>query len=177
MSTPPTAAAPPPSTAVSPDRLANLILTSKTIVAAAELLPFPYVKGALGPVIPILEAVQKMAKNREDLTELCTSIVDIITLLQEEISRHGVDAASRLIQFCEQLKSLLLEIQQGLGKFQNPEKRSFRSRFKEFGRSTSIGDELSKYKSRIHQLQLNFITSSVAQLNIHGMVILSLSPC
>ncbi|KAJ7260185.1 P-loop containing nucleoside triphosphate hydrolase protein [Mycena rebaudengoi] len=168
MSTPPTAAAPLPSTAIFPDRLANLILTSKTIVAAAELLPFPYVKCALGPVIPILEAVQKMTKNREDLTELCASIVELITLLQEEISCHGADAASRLTQFCEQLKSLLLEIQQGLGKFQNPEKRSFCGRFKEFGRSTSIGDELNKYKSRVHELRLNFITSSVAQLNIHA---------
>ncbi|KAJ7260178.1 hypothetical protein C8J57DRAFT_1514884 [Mycena rebaudengoi] len=168
MSTPPTPAAPPLSTAVFPDRLANLILTSKTIVAAAELLPFPYVKGALGPVIPILEAVQKMAKNREEFTELCASIVQIITMLQEEISCHGADAASRLVQFCDQLKNLLLEIQQGLGKFQKPEKKGFRSHFREFGRSTSIGDELNKYKSRVQELRLNFITSSVTQLNIHA---------
>jgi hypothetical protein len=45
-----------------------------------------------------------MAKNREDFTDLCASIVDIITLLQEEISRHGADTESMLTQFCEQLK-------------------------------------------------------------------------
>ncbi|KAJ7230934.1 hypothetical protein C8J57DRAFT_1481149 [Mycena rebaudengoi] len=165
MSTPPPAAVPSPSAGVSPDRLANLILTSKTVVAAAELMPFPYVKGALGPVIPILEAVQKMGKNREDFTELCDSIVTITTMLQEEISRHGADAASRLIQFCDQLKSLLLEIQQGLGKFQ---KKGFRNRVKEFGRSTSIGDELSRYNRRVNELRQNFITSCVAQLKIHA---------
>jgi hypothetical protein len=53
-----TATVSPPSTRIPPDRLANLIMASKSIVAAAELLPFPYLKGALGPVIPILEAVQ-----------------------------------------------------------------------------------------------------------------------
>ncbi|KAJ7241826.1 hypothetical protein C8J57DRAFT_1477663 [Mycena rebaudengoi] len=171
MSTTCTAVVSPPSTRIPPDRLANLIFTSKTVVAAAELLPFPYLTAALGPVIPILEAVQKMAKNREDFTELCTSIVEIITLLQEQISRHGADAASRLTQFCEQLKSLLQEIEQGIGKFQNPERKGFRTRFKEFGQSTSIGDALNKYKSCVHQLQQNFITSSVAQLNMHGHTI------
>ncbi|KAJ7260243.1 hypothetical protein C8J57DRAFT_485408 [Mycena rebaudengoi] len=168
MSNPPTATVSRPSTGIPPDRLANLILASKTVVAAAELLPFPYLNGALGLVIPILEAVQKMAKNREDFTELCASIVEIITLLQEEISRHGADAASRLTQFCDQLKNLLQEIEQGVGKLHKSEKRGFRTRFREFGRSTSIADQLNKYKSRVHQLQLNFMTASMAQLSIHG---------
>jgi hypothetical protein len=141
-----------------------------------------------------------MGKNREDFTELCASIVEIITMLQEEISRPGADAASRLTQFCDQLKrcgspglflanltffcSLLLEIQQGLGKLQ---KKGVRPRIKEFVRSTSIGDELKRYKSRVKELRLNFIVSPslpymlpphtcsktlcVAQRNIPGMVI------
>jgi hypothetical protein len=58
MPNPPTAPVSPPSPRIPPDRLANLIMVSKSIVAAAELLPFPYLKGALGPIIPILEAVQ-----------------------------------------------------------------------------------------------------------------------
>ncbi|KAJ7252309.1 hypothetical protein C8J57DRAFT_1520151 [Mycena rebaudengoi] len=107
------------------DRLANLILTSKSIIAAAELLPFPYLKVALGPVILILEAVQKMAKNR-DFTDLCASIVEVITLLQKDISQ--------------------------------------------FGWSTSIADELNKYNKRVYQLQLNFMTASMAQLSIHGIL-------
>jgi hypothetical protein len=58
MSIPSTAEISSPSIGIPSDRLANLIMVSKSIVAAAELLPFPYLKGALGPVIPILEAVQ-----------------------------------------------------------------------------------------------------------------------
>jgi hypothetical protein len=114
-----------------------------------------------------------MAKNKEDFTELCASIVELITMLQKEISRHGTDGASGLAEFCEKLErcvsqfvlqesntnlySLLREIKQGLEKFQ---KKGFHARIKEFGRSTSIGDELNRYKNRVHELRLNFIVGS-----------------
>jgi hypothetical protein len=61
MSSPTVVALPGLSTSQNPtssDWLPNLILASKTITAAADLLPFPYVKGAFGPVVPILEAVE-----------------------------------------------------------------------------------------------------------------------
>jgi hypothetical protein len=116
-----------------------------------------------------------MGKNREESTELSACIVDIITMLQEEISRHCAEAASRqradphnfvsssrglypglLFMKLTQpiICSLLLEIQQGLGRFQ---KTGFRTRFKAFGRSMSIGDELKKFKGRVQELQLDFI--------------------
>jgi hypothetical protein len=59
--------------------------------------------------------------------------------------------------------SLLQEIERGFGKIQNP-KKSFHHRFKEFGRSTRIGDSLNKYKSRVHQLQQNFIVGLLLPL-------------
>ncbi|KAJ6607831.1 hypothetical protein B0H10DRAFT_538833 [Mycena sp. CBHHK59/15] len=120
MSSPQPAALPNPSTAsntTSPDWLANFILTAKTITAAAELLPFPYVKGVFGAVVPILEAVQKVAKNQDDFKDLCASIVEIVTMLQEDISRHGDVAASRLKQLCEKLQSLLHAFSRDLGKY------------------------------------------------------------
>jgi hypothetical protein len=45
-----------------------------------------------------------MTRNRDDFEELCESIVEIVTMLQEKISRHGVDATSSLQQFCEELQ-------------------------------------------------------------------------
>ncbi|KAJ7272349.1 P-loop containing nucleoside triphosphate hydrolase protein [Mycena rebaudengoi] len=155
-------------TSTSPDWLANLILTAKTITAAAEYLPFPYVKGALGPVIPILEAVQKMTKNRDDFEELCESIVEIVSMLQEKISRHGVEATSSLQQFCQELEGLLQEIQYKLGEIQAKPKKGLGHRLKQFATSASIGDELAKYKIRLKRLRSNFILSSTAQLNINA---------
>jgi hypothetical protein len=62
MSTPQAVAPPGPSasskTSTSQDWLANLILIAKTIIAATELTPIPYIKGAIGPVVPILEAIE-----------------------------------------------------------------------------------------------------------------------
>jgi hypothetical protein len=110
-------------TSNSPDWLANLILTAKILTAAAECLPFPYLKGALGPVIPILEAVQvraapgwgldsnlttvgyqKMTKNRDDFEELCENIVGTVKVLQEKLSCHDVTATTSLQQLCGDLE-------------------------------------------------------------------------
>ncbi|KAJ7251998.1 hypothetical protein C8J57DRAFT_1351938, partial [Mycena rebaudengoi] len=105
MTTPqPTPSPGPPGTRSSPDWLANLILTAKTITAAVECLPFPYLKGALGPVIPILEVIQKITKNRDDFEELCESIVGTVKVLQEKISYHGVAATTSLQQLCGDLE-------------------------------------------------------------------------
>ncbi|KAJ7278550.1 hypothetical protein C8J57DRAFT_165428 [Mycena rebaudengoi] len=153
-----------PATRNSPDRLANLILTSKTLTAAAELMPFPYVKGALGPVIPILEAVQKMRKNREDFEELCESIVSTVTIL-EKIAPHGADATSSLKRLCEDLRGLLQEIELKVGQIQKNQKNRVSGILKEFIKSTSIGDELDRYKTRVEQLRSDFMLMSMAQLN------------
>ncbi|KAJ7253969.1 hypothetical protein C8J57DRAFT_621737 [Mycena rebaudengoi] len=155
--TPNTAPANAGITTTSVDWIANLILTAKTLMAAAECLPFPYVIGALGPVVPILEAVQKMTKNREDFEELCESIIEIVTMLQEKISQHGVNVTSSLQQFCEELQHLLREIQQKLGEIHAKQTKGLRRRLTEFSKSTSIGDELSRYKNRLERLRINFM--------------------
>ncbi|KAJ6611869.1 P-loop containing nucleoside triphosphate hydrolase protein [Mycena sp. CBHHK59/15] len=89
-------------------------------------------------------------------------------MLQEEISRHGDVAASRLKQLCEKLQSLLHDIQQGLGKIQKSQRKGLRSRLKEFTRSSSIGDELLVYKARLNELRTNFtlLAAMNADLNV-----------
>ncbi|KAJ7252003.1 hypothetical protein C8J57DRAFT_1723023 [Mycena rebaudengoi] len=165
MTTPqPTPLPGPPATRNSPDRLANLILTSKTLTATAELLPFPYVKGALGPLIPILEAVQKMRKNRDDFENLCESIVNTVSIL-EKIIPHDADATNNLKKLCKDLRSLLQEIELKVGQIQKYQKSRVRRILKEFFKSTSIGDELARYKTRVEQLRSDFMLISMAQLN------------
>ncbi|KAJ7289418.1 hypothetical protein C8J57DRAFT_431685 [Mycena rebaudengoi] len=172
----PTPSPGPPGTRHSSDWLANLILTAKTITAAAECLPFPYLKGALGPVIPILEAVQKMTKNRDDFEELCESIVSTVKVLQEKISRHGVAATTSLQELCEELERLLDEIQLKVGQIQKGQKKRVLGLLKEFSKSTSVGDELARYKTRLEKLRSDFILMSVAQLNISASVLVTQAP-
>jgi hypothetical protein len=118
-----------------------------------------------------------MTKNRDDFEELCESIVEIVSMLQEKISRHGVEATSSLQQFCQELEgcasertihvyfnyltclSLLQEIQYKLGEIQAKPKKGLGHRLKQFATSASIGDELAKYKIRLKRLRSNFIVS------------------
>ena len=45
-----------------------------------------------------------MTKNREDYKDLCSSIVEIMMMLQDEITQHGATAVSRLKQLCEKFE-------------------------------------------------------------------------
>ncbi|KAJ7041740.1 hypothetical protein C8F04DRAFT_1176832 [Mycena alexandri] len=87
------------------DWLAPAILTAKTITAAAECAPFPYIKGVSGTVLVLLETVQKVKRNREDLKELCASTMEIVTALHDQIVTHGNTAAVKFKALCEELQS------------------------------------------------------------------------
>ncbi|KAJ7746076.1 hypothetical protein B0H16DRAFT_1726679 [Mycena metata] len=83
--------------------LAPAILTVKTITAAAECAPFPYIKGVSGTVLILLETVQLVKNNREDLKELCTGTTEIIMMLHDQILTHG-NTAVKFKALCEELE-------------------------------------------------------------------------
>ena len=58
------------------------------------------------------------------------------------------------------LSRLLLEIQQGLGHIQKQQK-GVRDRLREFGKSSSIQDALSGYKTSLNELRTNFTVSQI----------------
>ncbi|KAJ7106924.1 hypothetical protein C8R44DRAFT_858051 [Mycena epipterygia] len=64
------------------DWLANSLLTAKIVTAAADSVSLPYVKGAFGTVVVLLETVEKLKKNQDNLKELCEDIMEIIDVVQ-----------------------------------------------------------------------------------------------
>jgi hypothetical protein len=83
--------------------LSTLIFNAKAITAVGEALPFPYVRGSLELLYSSwrqLRSVklfgrkcgsscsQKVQKNQDELKELCTDTVDIITVVRDRISSH-----------------------------------------------------------------------------------------
>ncbi|KAJ7089127.1 hypothetical protein C8R44DRAFT_441268 [Mycena epipterygia] len=88
------------------DWLATSLLTARAVTAAAECIPFPYVKGVFGTFVIILETVEKLKRNRDDLKELCQDTVEIITIVRNEIVYHGTTAAVRFKEQCEQLERM-----------------------------------------------------------------------
>ncbi|KAJ7289415.1 P-loop containing nucleoside triphosphate hydrolase protein, partial [Mycena rebaudengoi] len=111
-----------------------------------------------------------MIKNRDDFEELCESIVSTVKVLQEKISRHGVAATTSLQQLCEELERLLDKIQLKVGQIQKSQKKQVLSLLKELSKSTSVRDELARYKTQLEKLRSDFILMSVAQLNINASV-------
>ncbi|KAJ7711366.1 hypothetical protein B0H16DRAFT_1817022 [Mycena metata] len=133
------------------DWLAPAILTAKTITAAVECAPFPYIKGVPGTVLVLLETVVAVKKNREDLEELCNSATEIITILHDQIKSHGNTAAVKFKGLCEELESYLEAVILAIRNMQDQSK-GFRGRVKEFLKASNLTDEIAGYQTQIQGL-------------------------
>ncbi|KAJ7711350.1 hypothetical protein B0H16DRAFT_1900648 [Mycena metata] len=133
------------------DWLAPAILTAKTITAAAECAPFPYIKGVSGTVLILLETVVTVKKNREDLEELCNSATKIITILHDQVKSYGNTAAVKFKDLCEELESYLEAVILAIRNMQDQSK-GFRGRVQEFLKSSSLTDEIAGYQTQIQGL-------------------------
>ncbi|KAJ7713107.1 hypothetical protein B0H16DRAFT_1899674 [Mycena metata] len=130
------------------DWLAPAILTAKTITAAVECAPFPYIKGVSGTVLILLETVVRVKKNREDLEELCNSATEIITILHDQVKAHGNTAAVKFKGLCEELESYLEAVILAIRNMQDQSK-GFRGRVKEFLKSSNLTEEIAGYQTQI----------------------------
>ncbi|KAJ7635643.1 hypothetical protein B0H17DRAFT_1339628 [Mycena rosella] len=131
-----------PSSQSKSDWLETSLTTAKGVTAVAECLPFPYVKGVFGLVVIILETVEKVKKNRDDVRELCANIMEIVKIIQDQLSSHGDTAAVKFKGLCEDLEGVLQGILKAVQQMQ-AEPRGFRSRFKEVVKLGSVADEIS----------------------------------
>ncbi|KAJ7486470.1 hypothetical protein FB451DRAFT_770862, partial [Mycena latifolia] len=136
------------------DWLGPALLAAKTINAAAEGVPFPYVKGAFGVIVVLLETVEKANKNQDDLKELCENSTEIMEIIRDQISSHGPTAAEKLKSVCEELESALQKIVDEVNKWQDAP-RGFHSRFKEMVKSSSITEKISEYQKKVQTLCSN----------------------
>ncbi|KAJ7020941.1 P-loop containing nucleoside triphosphate hydrolase protein [Mycena alexandri] len=135
------------STKAKSDWLAPAILTARTITAAAECAPFPYIKGVSGTVVILLETVQKVKKNREDLKELCDSTTEIVMIIHDQILAHA-NTAVKFKAMCEELESYLATVILAVQNLHNPSK-GFRKRVKELVGSSNMTDEIAGHQKQI----------------------------
>ncbi|KAJ7671986.1 hypothetical protein B0H14DRAFT_3070086 [Mycena olivaceomarginata] len=163
------------------DWLAHVILTVKTIAAGAEFIPLPYIRAAFGTVVIFLRQLmfesyptttlglmetQKMNKNRDDLRDLCAGIIEILLLLRDEILIRGQVAGVRFIGLCEDFISFLRLVQTELEKLVRS-RTGFRGRIKELLRTTSVADQIGRYRTRINDLRSNFILAGIIDTNVN----------
>ncbi|KAJ7716785.1 hypothetical protein B0H16DRAFT_1701222 [Mycena metata] len=150
------------------DWLEPAILAAKTITAAAECAPFPYIKGISGTVLILLETVVTVKKNREDLEELCNSSTEIITILHDQVKTHGNTAAVKFKSLCEELESYLKAVILAIQNLQD-ESKGFRGRVKEFLKSSNLTDEIAGYQTQIQGL-MAIVETNFKVNEIHAIV-------
>ncbi|KAJ7654227.1 hypothetical protein B0H17DRAFT_1214439 [Mycena rosella] len=170
-----TSATPNTSSSSSADWLEISLLTARTITAAAECAPFPYIKGAFGTAVIFLETVEKVKKNREDWKDLCEITTNIITIVRNQIREQGDSGATRFKELCEDLEKFLSEVHDTVQLLQK-EPKGFRGRFKEVVKLRSTADEISKYGNRIRELRLNFMLAATMEMNFHLAKVLPIAP-
>ncbi|KAJ7459368.1 hypothetical protein FB451DRAFT_1372062 [Mycena latifolia] len=147
------------------DWLATSLMTAKAVTAAAECIPFPYVKGVFGTVVTILETVEKVKKNRDDLKELCDNIMEIIRVVQVQLTAHNDTAAVKFKGLCEDLENVLQDVLKAVKELQTKD-QGLSGRLKEVLKLGSTADEISGYRMRIQELRLNFLVMAAIDTNL-----------
>ncbi|KAJ7791562.1 hypothetical protein B0H13DRAFT_2689848 [Mycena leptocephala] len=150
------------------DWLAPTIVAAKMITAAGECLPFPYVKGAFGMVVIFLETVEKVKKNRDDLKDLCTTALEIMNILQDQISLHGDTGAVKLKGLCEDFERFLENVIHGVEEMRK-KPRGFRAHIKEFVKSSSVQDKIVEYQKNIQEIcsRLKLLAAIDTNFQVH----------
>ncbi|KAJ7463238.1 hypothetical protein FB451DRAFT_1370716 [Mycena latifolia] len=156
----------PPSSSDSP-WLTTLIFNARAIAAAAESLPFPYVKGLFGTAAFLLETVEKVQRNRDSMRELCADVVDIINVIRDRITSHRDTAALQFKAQCEELDQILQNAVEVLHHHQR-EPRGFSTRIKELVKSTSTTEEITRVRNRVREIRLNFMMPRSTVLPAHS---------
>ncbi|KAJ7904132.1 hypothetical protein B0H13DRAFT_747470 [Mycena leptocephala] len=148
--------------------LAPTIVAAKMITAASECLPFPYVKGAFGMVVIFLETVEKAKKNRDDLKELCTTAMEIMYILQDQISLHGDTGAVKLKGLCKDFEMFLEDVIHGVEEMRK-KPQGFRAHFKEFVKSSSIQEKIAEYQKNIQEIcsRLKLLAAIDTNFQVH----------
>ncbi|KAJ6568660.1 hypothetical protein B0H19DRAFT_1065474 [Mycena capillaripes] len=136
------------------DWLWTSLIAARTITAAAESVP--YLKGVFGIVVILLETLETVKKNREDLKELCGNVMEIVTIVREQISFHGDTAAVKFKDLCGDLEECLHGVLSAVKELAR-KPSGLHGRFKEIIRGNKTADEIAGYGRKIRELRSNFV--------------------
>ncbi|KAJ7754798.1 hypothetical protein B0H16DRAFT_1541826 [Mycena metata] len=147
-----------------PAWLGPSLLMAKIIAQSAECAPFPHVQGAFGTIVVVLETIEKVKNNRDDLEELCGDVIEIMKILQGQVSSHGTTAAVKFKSVCEEFESVLQDVLKELQKLQESP-RGLCGHVKRMVKSRSTADKISEYQRRVQALCLNLKLMAAVDTN------------
>ncbi|KAJ7215612.1 hypothetical protein GGX14DRAFT_608708 [Mycena pura] len=139
--------------------LSRSIELAKLASAGADAVPFPYIKTGFEGIVVVLQAAEKVRKNREDLHELCIDLAEtamILSLVKDKfLASPGVEN-SEVKSHCLQFLSVLQAIQKTVEEVQKKDKMGLGGLVKGMLKSTSISESITTHRQRISQLYTNF---------------------
>ncbi|KAK0211631.1 hypothetical protein IW262DRAFT_1413476 [Armillaria fumosa] len=142
------------------------IQIAKFTQAAGEMAPFPYIKGAAGCVVMILEAIEKAGKNDKDLRALADDIGTTIEIVKESIEAHGISSATHFKAVCGDFQTYLENLLSNLDTTQhNLDGKRFKHFLKAL-KARKIADTINDYKQRMNNIKSDYIVRGITDLQL-----------
>ncbi|KAJ7736419.1 hypothetical protein B0H16DRAFT_1573709 [Mycena metata] len=163
----PRPALPPPiAGSATTEWLPNMIFVVKNVATGAEFLPFPFMQTTFSALVLLLETVEKVIKNRDDLRDLCSGALEIVLIIQGEISAHPNSVAARFLTLCEGFLELVRLLQHELEELQRS-RRGMRGRLREIVGATDMAGKIGRYKYRMNELRSNLVLLATLGTNLN----------
>ncbi|KAJ7627420.1 hypothetical protein FB45DRAFT_1082759 [Roridomyces roridus] len=146
------------------DWIGPSLFTARTISAAVEGLPFPYVRSVFGLVVVLLETIESGKKNRQDLRELCRDVEEVMYVVKDQVTAHRDTAAPKFKGLCEDLEACLQDVLRAV-KVLQIEPRGLHGRFREVVRLAGTAEQIVRYHNRIRNLRSNVMLAATMDTN------------
>ncbi|KAK0482724.1 hypothetical protein IW261DRAFT_1606539 [Armillaria novae-zelandiae] len=142
------------------------IQSAKFITTVGEMAPFPYIKGAAGCVVIILEAIEKAEKNDEDLRALADDIGTTMRIVKETIESHGISSATHFQAVCGDFQTYLENLLSNLDITQRNLNDKRYKRFLKALKARRIADTINDFKQRISNIKSDYIVRGITELQL-----------
>ncbi|SJL02816.1 uncharacterized protein ARMOST_06153 [Armillaria ostoyae] len=127
---------------------------SLQVASLVEASGVPYIEKLAKVTVAVIELLEKKAKNKEDVKELCQSITDTVAVIES------------LIEMERYLTSIACDLKDVQGKHRG---------FKGFLNVNKFQDTIQGYKKRVDDLKMDFLIhitgdSMLALIEMHRML-------
>ncbi|PBK84426.1 hypothetical protein ARMGADRAFT_608987 [Armillaria gallica] len=143
---------------------------SLQVASLVEASGIPYVEKLAKVAVAVIELLEKKAKNKEDVKELCENINNTIAVIQTLVGMHGERGAAYFKDICVEMEGYLAGIVQDL----EGAHRKYRG-FKGLFNVNEFRDAILGYGKRVDDLKMDFLIhvtgdSMLALIEIHRIL-------
>ncbi|PBK84416.1 hypothetical protein ARMGADRAFT_1037142 [Armillaria gallica] len=122
------------------------------VASLVEASGIPYVEKLAKVAVAVIELLEKKAKNKEDVKELCESITNTVDVIKALVSMHGEQRAAYFKDICTEMERYLTGIADDLKDAQRKH-RGLRG----FLNVNKLQDAIQGYKKRVDNLKMDFL--------------------